>query len=824
MKTIRKGIALVLLAALCLGNALSAAAAPLPSEPSAQEETAGAAAQAPEKDAPLLTTSQSTTLTAEVSAGATYSVRIPEQVSLGSLPASGDFNSPYSIDVTMHKGDTGTVSVRSEQSVDLLPDGRSGADALPCHNRFADHHFTESGSAEGLLTIYGEDIRAAKPGSYSGTLNFYLSYTPGTTPDPSEPTDPTDPSDPVSPTNPPEPIDPTDPVSPTEPSGPVDPTVPDDGSVRYTATVTMRKENAFQEMSMCNGLFHRKADIVVKDGIATLTMYVIDPVPNFAADGTPLSNVSLHYNGKNFSASTDTAHRVMKHFDAVPSFVPADGSYAATPVVVELPEQALKDSVQQKLTCTAFVEAVMKTNVNFFVVLEDLTEVEKPEPTVPVQPTDPTAPVNPSPTDPPAQPQDPTPVAPGGDSGNIGPSTNGTTYYTATITMRKENAFGTYSMCNPLFHRKADIAVNGDTATLTIYVIDPVPKFPNDGTPLSKVSMHYEGKNYPARINSSSKVSKSFAAQPGFIETAGNYPASSLVVQLPVQALKDSMNQKLTCTAYVNAVMKRNVNFFVALSDLTQTSGAPSNQAASGGGPAGSGAEEADPTGEAVTLTMGTDPKTWFESSVSMRRADDFESPSMCNPLFYEKADIAFSGDLAELTLYVIDPVPKFADEGTPLSDVAFLYEGKSYAATAHPDQQVTKHFPMAPGFIPSEGEYTATPVTVVLPRQAIEDSLQQKLMCSGYINTVMHTTQKFFVVLDDLTETDGPAADSSSEPTVPVGVTGAQQPGSASEQAPAAIRIDTRLFPQILGYLLFTAVVLGGSFALIWYRRNGKD
>lgn len=809
MKKTRRGFALVLLFIFCLGNSLSA--------------TAAQTAEAPKKSDPILSTSQSATLEATVSPSATYFVRIPESVSLGSLPATGDLNTPYSIDVTMHEGDTGSVHVSSEKQVDLMPVDCPEADSLTCHNRFSDVTFTESGSAEGLLTIYGEDILKALPGSYSGTLNFYLRYTPGTDPEPTDPTDPPEPPNPTDPSEPPKPTEPSAPTEPSTPPVPTEPIVPDDGSVHYTATVTMRKENAFEELSMCNGLFHRTVDITVKDGIATLTMYVIDPVPNFAADGTPLSNVVLHYNGKDYRASTDTTRRVMKQFGQMPSFIPAAGSYAATPVVVKLPEQALKDSLNQKLTSTAFVAAVMKTNVDFFVVLEDLKEIETPDPTVPAPPTVPTEPTPTEPTPTVPLPTDPVPLPPGGDGGTGGGG-SGTTYYTATVTMRKDTAFQELSMCNALFHRKADIAVNGDIATLTIYVVDPVPKFANEGTPLSNVSLQYNGRNYPARINSGSKVSKSFAAQAGFIETAGNYPASSIVVQLPMQALKDSVNQKLTCSAYINAVMKRTVDFYVVLSDLTQTGSAPSNQPAGPSGDLAAAPTDAALPGQAETLTMGNEPRTYFESSVSMRRADDFDSVSMCNPLFFQKADISYAGELAELTLYVIDPVPKFSEDGTPLSDIVFLYDGKSYTGTAHTDKQVTKHFPEAPGFIPDEGDYTATPVTVVLPKKAIEDSLDGKLMCSAYINAVMHVTQKFYVVLDDLTETDGPAADASAKPLLNTGNTNASQPGDASGKMRGPIRIDTRLFPQILGYLLFTAVILGGSFALIWYRRNGKD
>ncbi len=461
--------------------------------------------------------------------------------------------------------------------------------------------------------------------------------------------------------------------------------------------------------------------------------------------------------------------------------------------------------------------------LQFYIRYEHAAAPDPSNPTTPTEPPAPPAPTTPpaptEPTEPPATlPPDPVTPPPPPNSGGQG---NGEIYYSATVSMRKDTDFNSLSMCNALFHRKADIVCKGDTATLTLYVVNPVPKFASEGTPLSNVSMNYRGTSYACQVNTGSKVSKQFEAASGFIDTAGSYSASPIVVQLPMQAIREASGKAIRCSAYINAIMKQNVDFYVVLSDLVQTGSAPSNQPASpNGAPNGSGTPN---NPESLSLTMGQGEKTHFESKVSMRKGDDFKAVSMCDPLFYEKADIIYQGDTAELTVYVIDPVPKFADEGTPISDVAFQYEGKNYAAVLHSDKKVKKHFEPAAGFIPDAGEYTVTPVSVVLPKAAIAASLDAKLMCSGYINTVMHTTQKFYVVLDDLKEIQ--KTDETSKEVPPVTTASAPQP-SQPEAAPLpdTIRITTKLFPQVLWYLLFTALVLGGSFTLMWYRRNRKD
>ncbi len=218
-----------------------------------------------------------------------------------------------------------------------------------------------------------------------------------------------------------------------------------------------------------------------------------------------------------------------------------------------------------------------------------------------------------------------------------------------------------------------------------------------------------------------------------------------------------------------------------------------------------------------------------------MRKATDFSAVSMCNALFYPKADIVYQGDTAKLTLYVIDPIPKFAESGTPLSDIVFTYQDKTYTATLNESGKMKKDFAQAPGFIETAGAYDASPIEVVLPKQAIQDSVDGKLMCNAYIKAVMNTTQDFYVVLDDLKQTSGPSGTSGTKNDIAQTVDSdtamqnsdaqADNPNatnaSAKQDAVLECKLDTKLFPQVFGFVLFTVLVMGGTFAVIWLRRR---
>lgn len=635
MKNIRRGIASALLLALCISNSVSAAAA-----------------AASPNQTPLEESNQSATIQAEVSAAtASYYVEIPESMDLGTLDAQKDFEQGYTVRVSMEdKAETNRVTISADEQFSmsrLETETEKTAHSLICHNDFPTKSFTQSGSADGMLTIAKEDIAVAPQGRYSGTLQFRIQYEREPKPTPVVPTD-----------------------KPSE-----------------TATPTPTKQ----------------------------------PTP------TPTATI------KPVPTSTPTIQPTVK-------------------------------------------------------------------PTVP-------------------------------DSAG-----NQTTYYKGTVTMRKATDFDTISMCNALFHSNVEIASKDGIATITMYVVNPIPQFADTGVPLKDVNLNYQGSNYAATVKTE-KVLKQFHAAPGFIEKAGEYGASPIVVELPMQAIEDSKEGKLMCSAFVDAVMKATQEFYVVFDDLVQVEGAEQNRPAPSAKPKPTKKPGASPKPgqNADQLTLGNGEKTYYTSTVTMRKATDFSAVSMCNALFYPKTDIIYQGDTAKLTLYVVDPIPKFAESGTPLSDIVFTYQDKTYTATLNASGKTKKDFAQAPGFIETAGAYDASPIEVVLPKQAIQDSVDGKLMCNAYIKAVMNTTQDFYVVLGDLKQTSGPSGASGtkkdaeqtvdSETAMQNSDAQADSPNatnaSAKKDAILECKLDTKLFPQVFGFVLFTVLVMGGTFAVIWLRRR---
>lgn len=633
MKNIRRGIASALLLALCISNSVSAAAAAASQSQSALEES-----------------NQSATIQAAVGAAtASYYVEIPESMDLGTLDAQKDFEQGYTVRVSMEdKAETNRVTISADEQFSmsrLETEKEKNSHSLICHNDFPTKSFTQSGSADGMLTIPKEDIAAAPQGRYNGTLQFRIQYERGPKPTPVVPTD-----------------KPSETATPTP-------------TVQPTPTATIK------------------------------------PVP----------------------------------------------------------------------TSTPTIQPTVK-------------------PTVP-------------------------------DS-----TGNQTTYYSGTVTMRKASDFDTISMCNALFHSNVEIASKDGIATITMYVVNPIPQFADEGVPLKDVNFTYQGSNYAATVKNE-KVLKQFDAAPGFIEKAGEYSASPIVVELPMQAVEDSKDGKLMCSAFVDAVMKATQEFYVVFDDLVQVESAEQNRPAPSAKPKPTKKPGASPKPgqNADKLTLGTGEKTYYTSTVTMRKATDFSAVSMCNALFYPKAEIVYQGDTAKLTLYVVDPIPKFAESGTPLSDIAFTYQDKTYTATLNASGKTKKDFAQAPGFIENAGAYDASPIEVVLPKQAIQDSVDGKLMCSAYIKAVMNTTQDFYVVLDDLKQTSGPSGASGtkkdaaqtldSEAAMQNSDAQAGNPNavnaSAKQDAILECKVDTKLFPQVFGFVLFTVLVMGGAFAVIWLRRR---
>lgn len=145
--------------------------------------------------------------------------------------------------------------------------------------------------------------------------------------------------------------------------------------------------------------------------------------------------------------------------------------------------------------------------------------------------------------------------------------------YTANVSMMKYYSISEYSMCSALFYDSADITISGDTATLTLYLINPIPMYQNYGTPLLDIVFEYEGKQYSGTLDESLVYTKHFDYAAGFIDSAGEYSCNPITVTLPIEAIKNTTDGTLTCTAYVNVIMNSTQTFFVFLTDFNKTSG-----------------------------------------------------------------------------------------------------------------------------------------------------------------------------------------------------------------------------------------------------------
>ena len=150
--------------------------------------------------------------------------------------------------------------------------------------------------------------------------------------------------------------------------------------------------------------------------------------------------------------------------------------------------------------------------------------------------------------------------------------------YTANITMKKDNEQAD-SMCASFFAAKADININGDNATITSYVVNPVPAFPPESSGnykevLKDVKATVSGTEYVATIGSDF-VNKEFdkTGMSG-VKVGETYPCNAISITVPKAALSQ---EHIDLVAFVNVVMKTNVDFDMVLSNITSTgSTAPS--------------------------------------------------------------------------------------------------------------------------------------------------------------------------------------------------------------------------------------------------------
>lgn len=157
-----------------------------------------------------------------------------------------------------------------------------------------------------------------------------------------------------------------------------------------------------------------------------------------------------------------------------------------------------------------------------------------------------------------------------------------------------------------------------------------------------------------------------------------------------------------------------------------------------------------------------------YTGEIHFLNANGSGNNSMCDPIFVHEAEVTLDADSAELTFYVAYPIPAFPDLGTDgtILDVVLTVDGTEYEAESDITTKPEKVFDTTSSlFGITEGEsYPTQVVTVDLPRDAVDDLEAGTVSASAYVNSVMNSTQNFFIQVTDLQLVGGGETDADTQ------------------------------------------------------------
>ena len=149
-----------------------------------------------------------------------------------------------------------------------------------------------------------------------------------------------------------------------------------------------------------------------------------------------------------------------------------------------------------------------------------------------------------------------------------------------------------------------------------------------------------------------------------------------------------------------------------------------------------------------------------YTGEIHFLNANGSGNYSMCDPIFVHEAELALTADNAELTFYVAYPIPSFPDLGTDgtILDVVLTVDGTEYTAESDITTKPEKVFDTTASlFGITEGEsYPTQVLTVDLPRDAVDDLEAGTVSTSAYVNSVMNSTQNFFIQVTNIQSVGG--------------------------------------------------------------------
>ena len=160
-----------------------------------------------------------------------------------------------------------------------------------------------------------------------------------------------------------------------------------------------------------------------------------------------------------------------------------------------------------------------------------------------------------------------------------------------------------------------------------------------------------------------------------------------------------------------------------------------------------------------------------YTGEIHCLNANGTGAASMCDPIFVHEAELALTADNAELTFYVAYPIPAFPDLGTDgtILDVVLTVDGTEYTAESDITTKPEKVFDTTVTlFGITEGEsYPTQVLTVDLPRDAVDDLEAGTVSTSAYVNSVMNSTQNFFIQVTNIQSVGG-ETEEPDQPEVP--------------------------------------------------------
>ena len=389
------------------------------------------------------TDEQSTKITGQVSdSQPEYYVMFPGTISLGEINENKDISVSYEVKIIMSNTNGGTLRVSTPQTGYFYLNGDSSSDALKYTNTFNTRDFTDSATVTATILVAATDVAKVTKGSYSGSLVVKTTYYPKGVAVPD--------------------IDEEESTSNSTSQTTTTEEDNDDGT--YLIPVSMRKHSDFSSTSMCDTLFYDYAKVVKSGTSATVTVYVIDPIPNYQSYGTPISNIKVQYGSNTVSASLSTGGSLGLYFASDSVFIPTSGYYNADPITFTVPYAYIEQSANKTLLMQAYVNAVMESTESFYMVFDvsnrkkeaslntstdlvDLTSIEEA-------------------TDEDDEDEDETKLSDG----------------TYTVGMgAKKSSSDEDSMMATYMYPSGQLVVAGDTATLTFYVQHTVAGKENGG-------------------------------------------------------------------------------------------------------------------------------------------------------------------------------------------------------------------------------------------------------------------------------------------------------------------------------------------------------